>query len=432
MATAARRLALRILEEVGARGGPLLAERLAEPDVGALAPRDRAFLHELVLGTLRRRGALDHALAGLLDQPFARLAPPAREVLRLGAYQVLHLRVPDRAAVSESVDLARAACPRQAGLVNAVLRRLARAGPPPLPDPAREPERWLVTEGSLPAWLAERWLRSLGPAGAVARARAFLEPAPVAFRFNPRRPDAAEVARVAGLAWEPLALPEACRATAGAPATLVAEGWLYVQDQGSQLVARLAGGGGIRLDACAAPGSKTTLLADLAGDRGRVVAADVSRRRLRSLGEAVARWGCGNVSLLAADGRQPPFRAETLDAVLLDAPCSGLGTLGRHPDIRWRARAEDIAGHAGRQAELLRALAPLVRPGGALVYAVCSGEPEEGEAVADAFRAEHPRWRPAELPAWSAPFHGPGPGRVATRPEEHGGDAFFAAVLTRP
>jgi 16S rRNA (cytosine967-C5)-methyltransferase len=192
MPTASRVLALRVLQDVEGRG-PTLADRLARPDVAQLDERDRAFLHELVLGTLRRRGALDHVLAAAVGRPLADLQPPALlPLLRLGAYQLLYMRVPDRAAVSESVDIAREAAPKAGGLVNAVLRRVAREGMPGFPDPASDPLGWLTTEGSLPTWLAERWLAELGAAPAVDRARTFLEPAPHHVRLNPRHADAAE------------------------------------------------------------------------------------------------------------------------------------------------------------------------------------------------------------------------------------------------
>jgi 16S rRNA (cytosine967-C5)-methyltransferase len=428
MATAARRLAWRVLREVEAGGGTL-ADRLAEADVQTLAPRDRAFLHELVLGTLRTRGMLDHAIAPLLErQTLDALQPAVRATLRMSAYQVLHLRVPDRAAVSESVDLAREASPRAAGLVNAVLRRLAREGPPPTPDPERDAIGWLTTAGSLPRWLAVRWLERLGPAIAVARARAVVAPPPAVFRVNPRVPDALEQAEASGVRARPLAVPGAWLATEGRPFELAARGVLYMQDQGSQMVARLAEGASLTLDACAAPGGKSALLADVNPAGSAVVAAEASPRRVRTLADLLRRWGAPDVRVVAADGLRPPFRA-MFDAILIDAPCSGLGTLGRHPDIRWRARAADLPPHAARQARLLRALAPLVRSGGTLVFATCSSEPEENEGVVEPFLQAHAEFRLGPGPAWADAFRD-GP-YYRTRPERDGGDAFFAARLVR-
>jgi 16S rRNA (cytosine967-C5)-methyltransferase len=286
-----------------------------------------------------------------------------------------------------------------------------------------------VTEGSLPAWLADRWLASRGSGGAVALARALLAPPPVHFRLNPRVPDAQERVAAAGVRAEEAAVPGALLLLEGRLATLAAEGVAYVQDQGSQLVAHIAASEGRVLDACAAPGGKSLLLADLGRGRSRVFATEASLRRVVTLGRLRARWAASEVHVVAADARRPPFRG-AFDAVLLDAPCTGLGTLGRHPDIRWRLTPGDVGRHARRQADLLAGLAPLVRPGGRLVYATCSVEPEENEDVVRPFLAAHPDYSPEDLPGWARPFaEGP---FVRMDPARHGsGDAFFAARLRR-
>jgi 16S rRNA (cytosine967-C5)-methyltransferase len=422
----ARRLALRILGQVQ-RGGETLGERLAAPDASRLDPRERAFLHELLFGTLRLRGALDHALGPLLDRAVSKVDPISLDILRLGAHQLLNLRVPDRAAVSESVELAKAEAPRAAGFVNAVLRKLARTGPPAEPDPVKDAKRWLTTAGSLPDWLAERWLSRLGPAVAVARARALLSPSPAAFRLNPRVAEARTRCEEAGLRLVPLPVPGAFAAEGGRLTDLASDGVLYVQDQGSQLVAHLAAGPGLTLDACAAPGGKATLIADLAGEEGRVVAAEASPRRLRAMAGLCRNWGSEHLDLVLADGTRPPF-ARGFDTVLVDAPCSGLGTLARHPDIRWRARADEIPRHALRQLALLTALARLVRPGGRLVYATCSLEDEETTGVVQDFLRQNRGFRQGPVPEWARPYLAPD-GFVRTLPERDPGDGFFAALL---
>jgi len=428
LASPARRLAFAILQELEGRG-PTLDDRLAQPDAEALDPRERAFLHELLLGSLRRRGAIDHALGALSNRPLDRLSPDVRAALRLGAHQVLHLRVPPHAAVSESVDLVRAARARAAGFVNAILRRLVRDGPPREADPVSEPRRWLTTSGSLPGWLAERWLERLGPETAVARARALAVEPPTFFRANPRVPDALVRAEAAGLAPRPAIVPGAFETTTGRIADLARDGVLYPQDQGSQLVAHLAATPGTVLDACAAPGGKSTLLDDLLGPSVRVISAEPSSRRLGTLANLVRRWGAPHVLVVGADALRLPFRASSFDGVLLDAPCSGLGTMARHPDLRWRLRARDLPPLAERQAAMLASLAPLVKPGGLLVYAVCSVEPEENEGVLAPFLAGHPEFTPEELPPWASPFADRP--YVRMRPEAHPGDAFFAARLRR-
>lgn len=427
MASPARRVALDVLARTR-RGGATLADALSGADVAALEPRERGLLHELVLGTLRRRGWLDHVLQALAERPLARTPAGLRDVLRLGAYQLLFLRVPDHAAVSESVELARSVAARGAGFVNAVLRRLQREGAPAEPDPEKEPLAWLTTAGSLPRWLAERWLERGGAEEAVARGRALLEAPPVHLRFNPRVADAAEQAARAGILTRPTDVPEAWEATQGRPGELASRGVLHVQDAGSQLVARLALAPGSVLDACAAPGGKALLLADRHEGGGPVVAADVSPRRLATLAELRSRWGASRLHVVAADAERPPF-ARPFDAVLLDAPCSGLGTLARHPDIRWRTRPDDLPRHAEKQRRLLAALAPLVRAGGRLVYAVCSVEDEEGPGVLSPFLAAHPEFRAEAPPDWAdALVEGP---FVRMSPARHRGDAFFAARLVR-
>lgn len=425
MPTKARTLAFRILREVEG-GGPTLAEALARPELNTLEPRERAFLHELVLGTLRHRGALDFALAPLVDRPLEKVHPPLLAALRMGAHQILNLRVPDRAAVDESVELARSAKPFGTGFVNAVLRRLVRDGARAAPDPALDPAGFLTSTGSLPPWLATRWLAALGPQTAVARAQAFLSVPKASFRFNPRHGDAFAKAEAAGLTALPGLVPGCFYATSGRPIELAEEGRLYLQDEGSQLVAHLAAGPGLRLDMCAAPGGKALLMADLAGETGTVVAGEASPRRLAAMTSLAARWGSANLRVVAADALRPPFR-RAFAAVLLDAPCSGLGTIGRHPDIRWRARARDLPGHAQRQRAMLDRAASLVAAGGRLVYSVCSAEPEETVEVLLPFLAAHGEFRPEPLPDWAAPF---ADGDFArTVPERHGGDAFFAACL---
>jgi 16S rRNA (cytosine967-C5)-methyltransferase len=414
------------LREVSRERGTL-ADALAEPELDGLDERDRALLHELVLGTLRRRGWLDYVLSGLASRPLTRLDPGILDVLRLGAYQLLFTRVPPHAALSESVDLARNVEPRAAGLANAVLRRLQREGPPAAADPASDPLRWLTTSGSLPRWLAERWLARLGPERAVSRARALLDVPPIHFRVHPRVDDVPAWLASVGVRAQPTYVPGAFELLEGRLAGLASEGLVYVQDAGAQMVAQLAAADGRVLDVCAAPGGKSLLLADLSRVT-RVVAADASLRRVRTLEKLRARWGASRVTVLAADARRPPFRAP-FDCVLLDAPCSGLGTLARRPDIRWRLQAGDLARHAERQRTMIEAVAAFVRPGGRLVYATCSVEPEENEDVVRPFLGRHPDFAPEDPPSWAEP-HRDG-AFVRMEPGATAGDAFFVATLRR-
>ena len=426
MPSPARTLALSTLRRLSS-GRVTVADLLARPAAEALDERERAFLHTLVLGTLRRRGWLDHVLQRVSSRPLDRLTPGVLDALRLGAYQLLFLRVPAHAAVSEAVELAREAESRSAGFANAILRRLQREGPPPEPDATADPLGWLTTAGSLPRWLAERWCGRLGPGPAVARARGFLEEPPTHVRLNPRVPDAAAQLAAGGVETRATDVPGALEASGGRLTDLARRGVVYVQDKGSQLVALLAAREGLVLDACAAPGGKALLIADVGGPRTRVIAAEASPRRVSTLARLRSRWGATNVEVLAADALRPPFSG-TFDSVLLDAPCSGLGTLGRHPDARWRLAPEDLARHADRQRRLLESLSSLVRPGGRLVYATCSVEPEENEHVVGRFLDGHPDFASDALPDWACPFRA---GSFVRIEPAGGADRFFAAPLRR-
>jgi 16S rRNA (cytosine967-C5)-methyltransferase len=262
----------------------------------------------------------------------------------------------------------------------------------------------------------------------VARARAQLEAPPTHVRLNPRVPDAERQAAASGVRLRPTAVPGALEAEGGRLGPLAERGVLYVQDAGSQLVALLAASAGRVLDACAAPGGKALSMADAGGGETRVVAAEASLRRLATLARLCGRWGAANVFPLAADALRPPF-GPVFEAVLLDAPCSGLGTLARHPDVRWRLAPEDLARHAARQRALLASVAGLVRSGGRLVYATCSVEPEENEEVVRPFLAAHAEFEPEGLPLWAEPFRAGA--FVRLDPARDRGDAFFAARLRR-
>ena len=425
MPSSAREIAYRILRGAEAPGATL-ADLLAAKEPESLEERDRAFVHELVLGSLRGRGLLDYALSACVERSLSSLDPPVLTILRLGAHQLLNLRVPDHAAVSESVALARRIAPRASGLVNGVLRRLAREGPPPPPAFEANPLLWLTSVGSLPPWLASRWIEALGPETARRRAEACLTPPPRSLRLNPRRRGLEE--RLAPYGLTQGAVPGAFRLAQTPPPGLLAPGDVYFQDEGSQLAASLLPRAPRVWDCCAAPGGKTLVLADALGDGGRVLATENSRGRVATLARLVRAWGATNVDVVAASALDPPLCAP-VRAILLDAPCSGLGTLARHPDIRWRAREEDMKRHSERQRALLARAAALLAPGGALVYATCSLEHEENEGVLVPFLEEREEFYPMPVPSWALPFKA----GIFLRalPEATGGDGFFLALLGR-
>ncbi|HEY7105196.1 MAG TPA: 16S rRNA (cytosine(967)-C(5))-methyltransferase RsmB [Acidimicrobiia bacterium] len=389
-----------------------------------LRDRDRAFATDLVYGTVREQRRLDDLLATAAKRPIRRLDPPVRAALRLGAYQLLH-DVPRHAAVSETVDALGARSPRARGFANAVLRALSRVGPP-FPEPADH-----AVALSYPDWLVARLDADLGAADGRAALAAMNEPASVTLRA--RRPDALEAElRGAGVHVERGALvPDALVVRGlGDPAALAAvrDGRATPQDQASQALVGIVAPqpGDLVADLAAAPGGKATALAE----RGtRVIALDVDRGRLRLVSEAARRLRLDHLDAVVADGRALPLRAGTFDRVLLDAPCSGLGVLRRRPDARWRVTEAAIAQLAALQRELLAAAASLLRPGGVLVYSVCTLTRAE-TVVIDEWAAEQLAAFDALTPP-AAPWRPHGRGALLL-PQDAGTDGMFVLALRAP
>ena len=403
---------------------------------GAARSPERAWIRTLVYGTVRLRGRIDHILSRFTTPPLRELDPPVRNALRMGAFQLMGMGgVPDYAAVSQSVEQVKRTRSRgAAGLVNAVLRRVANAnaGPSSFPDPGTDPEGYLTTWGSHPRWLVRRWLRAFGPedAGALVEANnrepeVFLRP------FGANAGEAASMLAAGGL----------CAADAGdhgrwvrlTPGANPAEALELVpgviQDPAASLVVEYASPepGSLVADLCAAPGGKALALGESAGT---VLAADVSALRLSRVVRGWRRLSgqgapAGRLWAVAADARLPPVRAA--DTVLVDAPCSGTGTLRRHPDGRWRVTAEDICALAGVQRAILDGAASIVPPGGLLVYATCTLEPEENWFQMENFLARHPGFRVDP----GACARADGRGCLVVLPHESGFDGVFAARLRR-
>ena len=439
-AASARAVAARVLERVETDGAFADLALDAELRRRSLPVRDVALATELILGTLRWQRYLDWILAPHSRRRLPALDPRVRVLLRLTAYQLAFLeRVPAFAAVNDAVTLARAA-PGVAEYVNAVLRAFARRGvaerEPALP---RDPLEALATRCSFPTWLAARWLGRYGAEEAEALMRALNARAPLTVRANTLR--TTREALAARLREEGLE----ARATALAPEGLVVEGggdpgrWrafveglCVLQDEASMLVARLLepAAGTTIADVCAAPGTKTTHLAQLMDNRGRVLAFDPQAARLARVGEQAARLGVtiaetaeGPVEMLA------PRWAGACDGVLVDAPCSNLGVLRRNPEVKWRRQPADVAAAGARQRGILAAAAGLVRPGGRLVYATCSLELEENDDVARDFLAARPDFS-VEPPA-ACPVAPDAAGFVRCLPHRHGTDGFTAIRFRR-
>ena len=410
--------------------------------------RDRALAGEIVTGTLRWQGAYDAVIAAFARRPPAKLDPEVLDILRMTVFQLLHLdRVPASAAVNDAVDLARKAGKQSAaGLVNAVLRRVSRERAhlplPPRPSIFSRSEAlaYLSTTLSHPEWLAARWLDSHGFEAAEAWALFDNEPAGLTLRANTLRisRDAlAELLTAQGVDTEPTRFaPQGLTIRKGNPllTPLAGEGLFFVQDESSQLVARLTGAGpGERiLDACASPGGKTTAMAAAMENRGLLVATDVRGRRVDLLRRTVETASASCVRVVQADvSGVLPFRTR-FDCVLLDAPCSGLGTLRRDPDIRWRRSPGDLERLAEAQAAMLRRAGDVVAGGGRLVYATCSSEPDENEAVVGRFLEEHRDFRsaPERIPVELARFI-TADGYFKTFPFRDQLEPFFAAMLVK-
>lgn len=414
--------------------------------------RDQALTAEIATGVQRWRGALDHLIVQFSKRPLDRLDPEIIEILRLSLYQLLHLtRVPAAAIVDDAVKLAGKAGKRSAaGLVNAVLRtasRRRRSLPfPPRPSDVTNREAvldYLSIALSHPRWLVNRWLTRFGFESTESWLRFNNTPAPLTLRANALAITPNDL--TARLAERGIVTTAARFAPAG---LVVHSGnplksgqdlrpdWFVVQDEASQLATLLAGAapGPLLLDTCASPGGKATAFAEAVGADGRVIACDVRARRMTLLRKTVARTGADNVRLVRADVLQTlPFRA-AFDTVVVDAPCSGLGTLRRDPDIKWRRRESELPSLASAQLRMLANAAARVARGGRLVYATCSSEPEENEQVADrflastaGFRAIDARTAHPDLP----PDLVDARGHFRTAPDRHGLEAFFGAVFER-
>ncbi len=390
-------------------------------------------MHEVAYGTARLRGRIDHLLAAKLHRGLESVRPKIHEILRLGAYQVLYLDgVPPYAAISQSVELAKEVGGRTtAGLVNAVLRAVAADGDGPerFPDPDDDAAGYLSTWGSHPRWLIERWLSRWDVASVEALVRADNERPPVC--LLPLEDDAATaVSRLADAGIEAEAVGEGtdCVRLSHGQAPRDALGVLasIVQDPAANLVVRYADvpPGTKVADLCAAPGGKALALSRRAV---YTLAADRSERRMRLVRENVARVG-GPVGLVVADVLRPPL-AET-DVVLVDVPCTGTGTLGRHPDGRWRLEPHQIGGLASVQRGILESAQHLVRPGGLLIYSTCTLEPEENEVQVKAFLDRHAEFQLAPSDAVPARFVTE-EGFLRVLPQDSGFDGSFAARLRR-
>ncbi len=445
MIAPARRAAYEALRAVFHSGADLPVALAHERD-SLTDARDRALASEIVLGVLRWRAALDFMIERLARRPAGKLDPEVLDILRLSIYQLWHLeRVPPSAIVNDAVQLTRAVRRgRAAALVNATLRGFGRTTPDRLLPAPERTAHFLSIAFSHPEWLVERWMARVGYDATERWLRFNNSAAPLTLRVNTFRTTAEalrERLAQSGVTTEPAVhAPDALIVRRGNPldSEPFSSGAFIVQDEASQLVAHLAA---VRpaervLDACASPGGKTVVMAN-EGIDARIVACDVRSARIALLLSTLRRTSVP-AHVVQINLAQPAPFAPVFDCVLVDAPCSGLGTVRRDPDIKWRRTPRDLVSLAAAEQRLVGHAAEAVRPGGRLVYATCSSEPEENDLVVDAFLAAHGEFRDAgpdvlaSMPrgAHLRPFCD-ARGRFRTFPHEHGLEAFFAAVLVK-
>lgn len=445
--SAGRQVAFKALQryERGMAADEALSDALSQANLKD--PRDRALATTLVFGTIRRWATIDHIIEQYSRRPLTRIDRGVLTALRLGVYQIMWLdRVPGHAVVNETVTQVKKIGGRgAAGFANAVLRSLLRSGRHVVfPSPEEDLVAHLSIVHSHPAWLVKRYLSRLGRQETEALLAANNTPPEVTVRVNRRRAVPQHVMdafRRHGAHVEPgRYLPEALRVRAQtSPSELPGfnEGLFTPQDEGSMLVPHaLQPAAGERiLDACAAPGTKTSQIAELMDDNGTTMAFDRDHLRLELVRENARRLGLQSVETRVVDAR---YAVDVLghawaDRVLVDAPCSGLGTLARRPDLRWRKRPEDIPSLAQLQGEILDGVAPVVRPGGILVYSTCTTEPEENQDVVAAFLERRPDYRLVRLSGLPEALQQEvaDEGWLQLWPHRHHTDGFFIAKMER-
>lgn len=438
--TPARQCALRVLERTFGEGAYADRAFRAEAERAGLDGRDRAFAQRLAYGTIQHRATLDYVIGALSSRAPGAIDGPILNALRLGVYQLTLLDgVADHAAVGETVELAKGEGRGGHRFVNAVLRRAAREGGDLIAELTDDSPAEAAVRHSHPEWLVRMWWDLLGREETIALLERDNAPAENAVRANELLVTRAEVAeRLAEQAVE-------SRPAQGLPEGLVLDGRfdahgsdvfrggaIMPQSRASMLVARaVAPAPGERvLDLCAAPGAKATHLAALMGGKGEVVAVEKHPGRAAALAQNCERLGAACVTVRHGDAADPDAVDGAFDRVLLDPPCSDLGTLQSRPDVRWRKEERSIGELAEEQSRLLEAAARRVSGGGCLVYSTCTISPAENARQVDAFLGRHPEFEPESL-ADTLPDYADGDGPVAVLPHRHGTDGFFIARMRR-
>lgn len=410
--------------------------------------QERAFCTKLIFGVTKYKKAIDYVLGAFSSRPVQNMDPIVKNTLRLGVYQILYMReIPDYAAVNESVTLVKSlGHPGKAKFVNAVLRSVSRKTDAIIfPDPSRDWVSHIAVKYSHPEWLVSRWIKRFGPEGTINLCLENNKEARIVVRTNTlkiTREDLIKELDQQGFGPYPSNLVDEgieLRNAGGLFNTgLYLEGFFFVQGTASMLVSHVLSPepGDEILDLTAAPGSKTTHIAELIGDKGRIVACDMHEHRLALIKDNAERLGLSSVEFIRCDSRRLPkdIKATKFDKVLLDAPCSGTGVLRKKADLRWRRIKNDINHIVTLQTGLLESAANQVKPGGILVYSTCSIEPEENEVLISDFLSRHPEFsydysQPFLPSGFKKAFQEQGRPYVITYPHIHGTDGFFIARL---
>lgn len=412
---------------------------------GLIQGPDRGLLTELVYGSLRRQGTLDHLIRRFSSIRIEKIERSVHILLRLGLYQLMFLdRVPPSAAVNETVKLVKLLAPKASGFVNAVLRETDRNRESiPWPDKVADPVEWMSARHSVPNWIARMWLDQLGPEQSELLAATMSEAPPVTLRVNILKCSRNELITILAseqISAEPCRFsPHGIQILSHTPLTHLdsfRQGFFTIQDEASQLVALILdpAPGDRVLDLCAAPGGKATCIAELMGNSGEVVAADINPRRLKQVQLLADRLGTSIIKPVVANAEKPfDPTSRPFHKVLVDAPCSGLGVLRRNPEGKWWKSPDDLTTLAALQRRIMKNAAGVVAPGGILVYATCSTTPVENEAVVNDFLSLHNDFVLEDIRK-SSPLLAElcsSNGHFRPWPHLHGMDGFFAARLRR-
>ncbi|WP_339831371.1 16S rRNA (cytosine(967)-C(5))-methyltransferase RsmB [Paenibacillus sp. FSL R7-0272] len=445
--TSARALAVKVLsavEQDGAYSNLELNRRLKEAD---LSSADAGLATELVYGTIARRNTLDYYLERFVAKGTAKLQPWVRSLLRISAYQLIYLdRIPEHAVVSEAVNLAKKLGHQGiSGMVNGVLRNMIR-NKEQLHVPSHLPVAERISlEHSHPLWMVERWIAQYGEETTEAICRANNEPPAVSIRVNTTmttRDKLMEEMVSSGAVVEASHLsPDGILVRSGGNMALTSwyrDGLFSVQDESSMLVAEAVAPeeGQKVLDCCAAPGGKTAHIAEKMRDRGRIIANDVHAHKRELILDQAERLGLSCIDAVTGDALDldKRYAESSFDRILLDAPCSGLGVIRRKPDVKWTKSSSDIEDISSLQRELLDCVAPLLKPGGILVYSTCTIESAENEDMVADFLDRHPEYKAIETSAWSQPGSREWKavnGGVQILPQYAHSDGFYIARLTK-